>query len=346
MFTRLSRRWLVAAAGVALLVAGAAAGNRPAAADNATVSINNFAFTPATVTVTAGSTISWTNNQSGVPHTVTADDGSFDSGRLSTGQTFSMTFSAAGTIAYHCSIHPTMHGTIVVTAASAATASPASTNAGSGGNGGANASAGNAAPSGGRTISLGAGYNLVGPPGGTTFGDATAYTFDPTANSYHQLSAGEATQAGQGYWLLSDAGGSMPLAAGSNAPVTITAAPGAWQLIGNPSGTQAALVTGADAVWTYNASSGQYQPATTLQPGQGAWAIAQAGGRITITPGGQAATPTPSPSPTPQPTQQAQPQPVQTPQPQSTPNVYPQPNYGPVTISPMMPMPYPMPMPY
>jgi len=51
VFTRLSRRWLVAAAGVALLVAGAAAGNRPAAADNATVSINNFAFTPATVTV-------------------------------------------------------------------------------------------------------------------------------------------------------------------------------------------------------------------------------------------------------------------------------------------------------
>jgi len=342
---RFSRRWLVGAASAALLVAGIAAGNRPAAADTATVSINDFAFTPSPVTVTAGSTVTWTNNQSGVAHTVTADDGSFDSGRLGTGQTFSMTFSAAGTVAYHCSIHPFMHGTITVMAAPAGAASPAS----SGNAGGASATGGNAA-AGGRTISLSAGYNLVGPPDGTTFGDATAFAFDSAANSYHQLSAGEATRGGQGYWLLSDSGGSMPLAAGSNAPVSVTAAPGAWQLIGDPSGTQAALVTGADAVWTFNASTGQYEPATMLQPGQGAWAISQAGGRITITPGGRAATPapasSPAPTPTPQPTQQPQPQPVQTAQPQPTPYVYPRPGYGPVTVSPMMPMPRPMPMPY
>lgn len=339
MFTRLSRRWLVGAAGVTLVVAGVAGGNRPAAADNAAVSINNFAFTPSPVTVTAGSTITWTDNQSGVPHTVSADDGSFDSGRLSTGQTFSMTFNTAGTIAYHCNIHPFMHGTITVMAASTGAASPVSS--GNGGNSG-NASGGNAA-AGGRTISLSAGYNLVGPPDGTTFGDATAFAFDPTANGYHQLNAGEPTQGGQGYWLLSDSGGSVPLAAGSNAPVTISAAAGAWQLIGDPSGTEAALVTGADAVWTYNTGSGQYERATMLQPGQGAWAISQAGGRITVAPGGQAATPIPSPtpSPTPQPTQQ--PQPAQTTQPQPTPYVNPRPYYGPVIVSPMMPMPMPMP---
>lgn len=346
MLTQHSRRWLAGAAGVALLAAGAAGGNRPAAADSAAVGINNFAFMPASITVTAGSTVTWTDNQSGVPHTVTADDGSFDSGRLTTGQSFSMTFSAAGTITYHCNIHPSMHGTITVMASQASAGSPVpSGNGGAANSTGSNGNAGSAAPSGGRTVSLSAGYNLVGPPDGTTFGDATAFAFDPTANTYHQLSAGEQTQGGQGYWLLSDNGGSMPLAAGSDAPVTFMATPGTWQLIGDPSGTQAALVTGADAVWTYNASTGQYEPATMLQPGQGAWAISRAGGKITITPGGQAATPTPTPSPTPRPTQQPQAQPVQTPQPATTPYVYPRPYYGPVVVSPMMPMPMPRPMP-
>jgi plastocyanin len=78
------------------------------------VTIDNFAFSPATLDVAAGTTVTWTNEQD-VTHTVTADDGSFDSGNIASGATFSHTFDAAGTIAYHCAIHPTMKASITVT---------------------------------------------------------------------------------------------------------------------------------------------------------------------------------------------------------------------------------------
>ena len=63
--------------------------------------------------MTAGTTVTWTNSDS-TQHTVTADDGSFDSGVLAQGQTFSHTFDTAGTIAYHCTIHPNMQATVTV----------------------------------------------------------------------------------------------------------------------------------------------------------------------------------------------------------------------------------------
>jgi plastocyanin len=79
-----------------------------------TLAIANFAFDPASVKVKAGTTLTWTNND-GAPHTVTAADGSFASGRLSTGATFSFTFATAGTYTYHCAIHSAMTGTVTVT---------------------------------------------------------------------------------------------------------------------------------------------------------------------------------------------------------------------------------------
>ena len=78
------------------------------------VSVVDFAFEPATVTVPAGATVTWTNTGSR-PHTVTADDGSFDSGRLDPGEQFSQTFDQPGTFTYHCGFHPEMQGSIVVT---------------------------------------------------------------------------------------------------------------------------------------------------------------------------------------------------------------------------------------
>jgi plastocyanin len=97
-----------------------------AAADVA-VTIDNLAFAPATITVPVGTQVVWTNKQAGVPHTTTSDTGVWDSGILNTGATFSFTFKEAGTFAYHCNVHPTMHGTVVVTAgaAPATTGSPA-----------------------------------------------------------------------------------------------------------------------------------------------------------------------------------------------------------------------------
>ena len=77
------------------------------------VAIQSFAFGPQAVTVKVGATVTWTQ-QDEDSHTVTADDGSFASAPLANGQTYTHTFTAAGTYAYHCSIHPFMHGTVVV----------------------------------------------------------------------------------------------------------------------------------------------------------------------------------------------------------------------------------------
>ena len=77
------------------------------------VTIQNFAFGPATVSVPVGTTVTWTNADSAT-HTVTADDGSFDSSSLASGATFSQTFATAGTFAYHCKIHPNMKATVEV----------------------------------------------------------------------------------------------------------------------------------------------------------------------------------------------------------------------------------------
>ena len=83
-----------------------------------TDSSGSFAFIPATLTIKAGTTVTWTNNTA-VGHTVTSDDGkSFDSGMANPiaaqGGTFSFTFTKAGTFAYHCEIHPFMKATIIV----------------------------------------------------------------------------------------------------------------------------------------------------------------------------------------------------------------------------------------
>jgi plastocyanin len=71
------------------------------------------AYTPPAATARVGDTVRWTFTDEN-PHTATADDGSFDSTTLSSGRTYSHTFEAPGTFAYHCEIHPSMHGTVVV----------------------------------------------------------------------------------------------------------------------------------------------------------------------------------------------------------------------------------------
>jgi plastocyanin len=90
------------------------------------VQVVDFAFEPGTLTVPAGATVTWTNAGSR-PHTVTADDGSFDSGRLDPGEQFSQTFDQPGTFAYHCGFHPEMQGSIVVAEAQSEATVEAST---------------------------------------------------------------------------------------------------------------------------------------------------------------------------------------------------------------------------
>ncbi len=92
-----------------------AAGEAPvtAAASPATVKIDNFAFAPGTLTVTAGTTVTWKNDDDS-PHRIGDKNGAFKSAALDTDDTFSHTFAAPGEYPYICTIHPYMVGKIVV----------------------------------------------------------------------------------------------------------------------------------------------------------------------------------------------------------------------------------------
>ncbi len=77
------------------------------------VLITNFKFEPAHVVVSPGARVVWTNQDSD-PHTVTTDRPGFSSQALDTGQQYAMVLTHAGTITYHCTIHPFMHGAVTV----------------------------------------------------------------------------------------------------------------------------------------------------------------------------------------------------------------------------------------
>jgi plastocyanin len=80
----------------------------------AEVKIDNFAFSPQTLTVAVGTTVRWVNRDD-IPHTVVSDDKTaFKSKALDTDDKFSFTFTKAGTYPYFCSIHPKMTGKVVV----------------------------------------------------------------------------------------------------------------------------------------------------------------------------------------------------------------------------------------
>ena len=85
------------------------------AAATAAVQIDNFTFAPATLTVPAGTVVTWRNNDD-IPHLVVANDNkAFRSPALDTSDSYSFTFTTPGTYGYFCGLHPHMQGTIVVT---------------------------------------------------------------------------------------------------------------------------------------------------------------------------------------------------------------------------------------
>ncbi len=121
---RLMKRtsWILGIVAIAILIAAAAGRSKnfsstateekPAA--ETTIKIDNFTFSPVTVTVPVGSTVRWTNHDD-IPHTVVSDDkNSFKSKALDTDDSFSYTFTKPGTYLYFCSIHPKMTAKVVV----------------------------------------------------------------------------------------------------------------------------------------------------------------------------------------------------------------------------------------
>ena len=82
------------------------------------VTLSGLSFSPKTLSVTTGTTVTWTNKEA-ITHTVTSDNaGLFDSGDITNGQAFTHTFTTVGTFPYHCTHHATMTGSVIVTAAS------------------------------------------------------------------------------------------------------------------------------------------------------------------------------------------------------------------------------------
>lgn len=115
---------LAVAAAAASLLAGcggsgtakapAPGGGSSSAASGSAVKIANFAFSPGTLTVHGGARVTVSNDDS-TAHTATSDDGhSFDTGTIDAGSSSTVTAPKPGRYAYHCSIHPFMHGTLVV----------------------------------------------------------------------------------------------------------------------------------------------------------------------------------------------------------------------------------------
>ena len=106
-------------AGLLAAVVAVVAGSSPVhaaaatASAEATVKIDNFTFAPATLTVPAGTTVTWLNEDD-LPHTIADKDRRFKSKALDTDEAFAYTFSTPGRFEYFCSLHPHMTGTIVV----------------------------------------------------------------------------------------------------------------------------------------------------------------------------------------------------------------------------------------
>jgi plastocyanin len=115
-------KWMFGSAAILAMAFALTAGTRPnlaaspgeTPASGAIVKIDNFNFGPANITIPAGSTVTWTNNDD-VPHVVTSDDNKmFKSKALDTDDRFSFTFTKPGTYNYYCAIHPKMTAKIVV----------------------------------------------------------------------------------------------------------------------------------------------------------------------------------------------------------------------------------------
>ena len=104
-------------AAAAAMIAASLLLARPGAAAEAEVKIDNFTFSPPSLTVKAGTTVTW-RNEDDIPHTVTSPKRVFKSKALDTDDSFAFTFTAPGVYEYFCSLHPRMTGTVVVEEAS------------------------------------------------------------------------------------------------------------------------------------------------------------------------------------------------------------------------------------
>jgi len=98
---------------VFVLALGAIGAAVAAANGGSVITIDNFTFSPPTITIPAGATVTWTNRDD-TPHTVRAVDGAFHSKAMDTAESYSFTFAKPGVYRYFCSLHPKMVGQVIV----------------------------------------------------------------------------------------------------------------------------------------------------------------------------------------------------------------------------------------
>src|ERR1700745_633153 len=113
--------WVAIALAAAVLVPAAIFSTTFVQAAETEVNIDQFTFYPKRITVKAGTTVTWTNEDD-VPHTIVSSSKVFKSKALDTADKFSFTFTTPGTYDYFCSVHPHMTGAVVVEAASGSSA--------------------------------------------------------------------------------------------------------------------------------------------------------------------------------------------------------------------------------
>jgi len=128
-----------------------------------------------------------------------------------------------------------------------------------------------------------AGWTIAGGPDGTVFNSiGSIYSLDAGDSGYVAGPSNAPVAGGKGYWVYFATDTQVTMNGAGASTVRLTAPAGRYILIGNPSGTQAATVSGADQVLSYDAAVGQYVETTTLAVGQGALAFSNQGGTITI----------------------------------------------------------------
>jgi PKD repeat protein/heat shock protein HslJ len=250
--------------------------------DTTTATITAAPVTP--LTVNAGGPYTGTVGQ---PVTLTAQTNIADASLTFTWDFGDGVSGAGSTVSHTYQLQGTYIATVV--AVSGATGAAAGNTA--------SVTIGPAAPT-GPSVSYAAGWNLVGGPGGSTFPQANGplYTFQAGNTAYQSIPNTQGIVGGQGYWAFFTAQTTVTFAGDSTSPITVQAPANQYIMVGNPSVTGPATVTGADVVYVWDATGGAYASQTTIAPGRGAWALRSTAGSVTITP---SSTGTSTPSPTP-----------------------------------------------
>ncbi|MGI8553635.1 MAG: hypothetical protein ACR2PL_23035, partial [Dehalococcoidia bacterium] len=157
-------------------------------------------------------------------------------------------------------------------------------------------------PGSGASVTFPRGWNLVGGPADSTF-LVPLFIYDSAGGQYQTLDAGRGVKGGYGYWAFFSVPTTIAFTSNGSPSATLPIFGGQWQQVADPSATASVTVTGADVVYTYDPTGGQYNQATTLMPGQGAWVYAASDGSVQLSASGTLSVQPPLINPTPGQTQ-------------------------------------------